>query len=356
MSKTLTDLEKDKFTTTIEDDTAVRVVVYNSSKVVIDNSTMAPLNANAIFNGTSFNTLDYSMLFVTVYSDVGSAIDGLCVETSSDNIVWRDGDCFTILGGFEKTFSFQPNKQYMRVKYTNGGIAQSAFDLHTIAKKTNSKPSNHRIQDSIVTEDDAELVKAVLTGENTNFPGQFLNIKTTAGGNLRVTVDQVDTTTNSLKVINYSHAELHGGDHFAVKKTEALARNTRKDILIVTPNTTRWAHMIKGIESTESLITVSFYENTVTSADGTLDGGYNRNRNSATAHTTVVYEGPTVTSVGTLLYSMAVGVGRGVGGSTRDDEEILLKQNTKYLLRITEANIANTIINWSLDWYEHVSL
>jgi hypothetical protein len=53
---------------------------------------------------------------------------------------------------------------------------------------------------------------------------------------------------------------------------------------------------------------------------------------------------------------MAVGVGRGVGGSTRDDEEILLKQNTKYLLRITEANIANTIINWSLDWYEHVSL
>ena len=36
------------------------------------------------------------------------------------------------------------------------------------------------------------------------------------GNNLRVSVDQVETTTNSLKTIDYSHAELHGGAHFAV--------------------------------------------------------------------------------------------------------------------------------------------
>ncbi|NCU30062.1 hypothetical protein EOM60_05700 [Candidatus Saccharibacteria bacterium] len=43
------------------------------------------------------------------------------------------------------------------------------------------------------------------------------------------------------------------------------------------------------------------------------------------------------------------------GGSARETAEFLLKQNTAYLLRLTEVNVSDTHINWELDWYEHTN-
>lgn len=329
--------------------------VVLDGKVSADNSTATPLLSGAIFQGISGETLDYAMVFITIYSDVASATDGLCTEVSSDGITWRDGDCYTIAAGIEKTFSFQPAKRFIRVRYTNGGTDQTIFDMQTVFKKTNSKPSSHRIQDSIVTDDDAELVKSVLTGEDTSNPGQFLNIKSTDGGNLRVTVDQVETTTNSLKTITYSHAELHGGDHFVTRQYETLAKNGVRDILIITPDTTRWAHFTMAAESSSSVVVAEFFEGATVSANGTLDGGFNRNRNSVKTNTTLIYDNPTITTPGTSLYSAYIGSGKGIGGGSRDTEEIMLKQNTIYLLRLTEQNIVATTVTWTLDWYEHTN-
>ena len=36
-----------------------------------------------------------------------------------------------------------------------------------------------------------------------------------------------------------------------------------------------------------------------------------------------------------------------------DAEEIILKQNTRYLVRVTEQNVNPSIINFDFDWYEH---
>jgi hypothetical protein len=124
------------------------------------------------------------MIFVTVFADQASAVDGLMTQISSDNIAWRDSDVFTIPADTEKTFSFQPNKRYFRIKYTNGIVNQGVFDLQTVLKKTNSKPSSHRIQDPISTEDDAELVKSVLTGQDPS--GVFRNVNTTGDGDLTI--------------------------------------------------------------------------------------------------------------------------------------------------------------------------
>lgn len=41
------------------------------------------------------------------------------------------------------------------------------------------------------------------------------------------------------------------------------------------------------------------------------------------------------------------------GGGTRDSQEIILKQNSTYLVRVTENNIQATNINVVFDWYEH---
>jgi hypothetical protein len=159
--------------------------VVLDGKVDTNNTSTTPLTASATYLGTGTETLDYAMIFVTVFSDVASATDGLCVQVSSDNVTWRDGDCFTIPAGTEKTFSFQPNKRYARVRYINGGSNQATFDLQTIFKKTNSKPSSHRIQDAIVDEDDATLQKSVLTAKKAS--GVFTNINASTSGNLQVT-------------------------------------------------------------------------------------------------------------------------------------------------------------------------
>ncbi len=162
-----------------------QMLVVLDGKVSDDNSSNTPLTGDATFQGSSENTLDYAMIFVTAYSDVASATDGLCTETSSDGITWRQSDCYSLPAETEKTFSFQPNKKYFRVNYVNGVSAQTVFDLQTVFKKTNSKASSHRINDTIIAEDDAELVKAVLSAEDHN--GDFQNIKATETGSLRVT-------------------------------------------------------------------------------------------------------------------------------------------------------------------------
>lgn len=158
------------------------------------NSSSDLLNAGITFDGIGVDTLNYAMIFVTVFSDVASATDGLMTQISSDNITWRDSDVFTIPANMEKTFSFQPNKRYFRIKYTNGIVNQAAFDLQTVLKKTNSKPSSHRIQDPISTEDDAELVKSVLTGQNPG--GTFVNFQATTAGNFKTSLEELENNVS----------------------------------------------------------------------------------------------------------------------------------------------------------------
>lgn len=139
--------------------------VVLDGRVDVNNTTTTPLVGDGIYTGTSTETLDYALIFLTVYSDVASATDGICIQTSTDNVTWRDGDCYTIDAGVQKTFSIQTNTQYYRVRYTNGSTPQTELDIHTVLKKTNSKPSSHRIIDNISDQDDATLQKSVLTSK-----------------------------------------------------------------------------------------------------------------------------------------------------------------------------------------------
>jgi len=170
-----------------------------------------------------------------------------------------------------------------------------------------------------------------------------------------VSVAQVEKTTDSLQVISYSHAELHSGNHYHANKFETLAKNATRDILIVTPDTPRWAHMILEASTTASPITATLYEGVTTSNDGVIDGARNRNRNFPDNNTTIVYDNPVVTDLGDLLHAVYIGSGRGDGDGARDAEEILLKQNTKYLFRIVEQNVTATVVSWVFDWYEHTN-
>lgn len=131
------------------------------------NTSQTPLLADEMFTGLQVDTLNYGMILVSVFSDVGSATDGLSIQFRSTSTgAWRESDAYTLMAGDFKTFSIQTVYRFMRVMYTNGITDQGSFDLQTTLKPVYVKPSSHRVADTINGQDDAELVKSNLTAKS----------------------------------------------------------------------------------------------------------------------------------------------------------------------------------------------
>jgi hypothetical protein len=166
-----------------EDDSGDRQVVNvqnplpvrEYSFISVENSSSEILDPDEPFIGEWIEILQFSSIIIGVKSNVASATDGLKVEFSPNESDVINTDEFTIPANKGKTFSFQPAGRYMRVTYTNGGIIQTFFDLEVQLKSDYVKPSSHRIQDSIIDEDDAELVTNVNKAKS-DLTGNFENI------------------------------------------------------------------------------------------------------------------------------------------------------------------------------------
>ena len=154
------------------------------------NSTTTNLLADAVFTGTSIDTLDYSAVTLVVHSDVASATDGLAIQYSSDDSDWHSGEVYTITAGATKFFTPTMQSKYMRVVYTNGSTGTGTFHIHTALRKSPIKWSSHNIDDHIKDQDDAELVKAVITGKRAD--GVYDNVSLTNGGNMKVSIEEAN--------------------------------------------------------------------------------------------------------------------------------------------------------------------
>lgn len=161
----------------------------------------------------------------------------------------------------------------------------------------------------------------------------------------------VDTISGAREVIEHGHDEIHDGTMFDVCDTAAIGAGTNRDYLITTPNTAIRLHHVHEVKADGSL-TLNFYEDTTTSAAGTALTAYNRNRTSATAATGAVTHTPTVTGVGTLLCADFLNASFKGGGEARESNEWILKQNAKYLLRLTNGTAGTVNSYIKLNWYE----
>jgi len=156
-------------------DGALDVSVSNNGIVDSNNSTILKLDAGQSFTGDVTEVKDYGIIYVTTKSDQASATDGLSIQQSSDGTNWDHTDEYSVNAGSGKTFSFQAGAQYFRIVYTNGIVDQAFFRLQTLFTKGNGKPSSHRIQDDIVNDDDAELVKSIMSVK-TNDGSSYVNV------------------------------------------------------------------------------------------------------------------------------------------------------------------------------------
>jgi hypothetical protein len=169
----------------------------------------------------------------------------------------------------------------------------------------------------------------------------------------------IDETTGSVITIDYAHHEIHEGDSFTVSDTLACNTTTVK-WMIVTPNTTKYAHLVFDLSSSgeATFLVTGDADRTA----GTALTTFNRRRVGTPASSTVtVSRTPTDggTDGATILFSKRSGI-TGVGSKSieganaREFNEWILKPNTKYIVSIT--TYADVYATCKLDWYEHQDL
>ena len=168
-----------------------------------------------------------------------------------------------------------------------------------------------------------------------------------------------DSITHALNTITYEHHEIHDGSHYTFSTGIVdLDNGISKNYILTVPNTTKWPHLVYDIEGV--LFTkVEAFENT-THATGTQFPTFNNNRNSTNIAGLKISNSSGNASDGDLIYTTSFGISTGPGGKiaggggARGEREWILKQNTKYFLKITSLTDNNNI-SCILEWYEHIN-
>lgn len=168
--------------------------------------------------------------------------------------------------------------------------------------------------------------------------------------------DVFDRATYALNTIDYAHHEIHAGSFYSAGTVTDLASGGTVQVMITTPNTTSWLHLL-GIVETESESVVRWMENPTSPGAGATLPAVNHNRNSSNvaagvvAGTVGVFSG----TPGSVLFQYAMGSGKGIGGEVREINEWVLKQNEQYILEVVNNAVGNSWTSISLAWYEHTN-
>jgi len=186
----------------------------------------------------------------------------------------------------------------------------------------------------------------------------------------------VDLATNAIIFITYPHHKIHDGDGFSAYffNTTANADDARSVIAFKTPNTTRWGHPTIQVSASSPAEFILLEGPTLDLDEGNEEPIYNRNRNSATVSTMIpITTAGTPGEITTFLEAeingatlvggleidykqLAGGEGpKAVGGSERDSQEWVLKQDTIYLFILQNIGASVNLHTINLNWYENTN-
>lgn len=161
-----------------------------------------------------------------------------------------------------------------------------------------------------------------------------------------------DQATGIQPNIDSSHHEIHGGDHYFFNTTSNLGSAATANYFIITPNTEKKIHMKWNFASLEDthLVVRELADGTTSTAVSS----YNSDRNSTNTAGLAIVPTASITTAGTLFWQDYIPADKFGSGGTRADNEIILKKNTWYNLRII-SGAASNIVTTKLFWYEHVN-
>jgi hypothetical protein len=178
-------------------DPALVVVVSPNNTVAVTqaantvnaaNSTTATLLANAVFTGTGVDCTASAIgsINVLALSDQNSALNGMQLQFSSDNVHWDHANSLTLFANQSVSLSISPQSKFFRIVYTNGTVNQGSFRLQTFVSIF---PNTNTVKDldTLITNDDnAGLTRAILTGRATSTATVYTDVLTDVYGTLQV--------------------------------------------------------------------------------------------------------------------------------------------------------------------------
>ncbi|MCP3681593.1 MAG: hypothetical protein GY861_02790 [bacterium] len=190
------------------------------------------------------------------------------------------------------------------------------------------------------------------------------------GGLISTTVARtarLDSSTHSFQIVDYAHHEIHSGSSYFNEQFIQVPNGDVLDIRFHTGNSTKWSHWLMHI-ITEGEFHITFYEDVAgfTEADQVSLTAKNRNRNSGNISNWQDFNYIINTNVGnanndtdltgaTTLGTAATGSGRNKSGEGGHEEELVLKQNSRYVMRFENQSAAQKYVDYVMDWYEHTN-
>lgn len=160
----------------------------------------------------------------------------------------------------------------------------------------------------------------------------------------------VDEATGTILNMSFSHWLTHEGQAYILTgQAEGLDNGEVFNLTVITPDSAQRMRMLFSAEG-ELGIHVRVYEGATVNATGTPVTPINRERNSSNTSNSTCREGDTFASLGTLLWQWHSG-GRKVAGNARESEEIVLLQDSTYILQI-ESHADNNVVSGLANWYE----
>ena len=182
-------------------------------------------------------------------------------------------------------------------------------------------------------------------------------------GTIVNTADAIERVTSAYKTIEVEHANIHEGVLFETYGKFTLVANTgTKSITFKTP-TTGYVHFRPTtLVSSADKLTVEYYEGaTVTAATGTALTAVNHNRGSSKTSGTTILDAPTITGAGTKFMQIYIPGATGTGGTRSGStaglsgSEWVLKQNTVYVVKFTNASTSANDVQANFQWYEETA-
>lgn len=151
------------------------------------------------------------------------------------------------------------------------------------------------------------------------------------------------------------HNEVHNGTSYVISDYVDILNAGVGEFLFSVPDMAPlYVHSVLSVQNNLEAL-YEMFEDVTVSANGVEFNSINRNRNSTNESLMKVYASPTVTSVGTRILRSKQGIAKQYGGSVRSENEYVLKNNTNYMLRITNLASGTNTINGLISWYEHLN-
>lgn len=173
-------------------DNPLEVQIRNYSIEDAGNSTTVPILALATWEGTPRNVSEFASIGIFISADQASEPHGFKIWFSPNGVDdWEIAEEYTVLAGAKKFFTPTMQGLWYKLTYQNDGLDQTQFHVHTVLRTSPIKFSSHNIEQAIAGEDDAELVKAVLTGLAPD--GEYKNVLVTNQGNQKVSIEEFES-------------------------------------------------------------------------------------------------------------------------------------------------------------------